>query len=210
MSHYHLEIIMPNSKKIESDIEKILMPFSENDEENRNAFYDWYSLGGRWTGEKIKAKYKPETLDAFYKDLIEKKVTVSGVQSGKQTLQPKDQIPMVDKLWNSYFPDGGSVCPLFDHFKADTESVDICSFLNIPEYLTAARVIIVNPEKTEAAFMIEDSFWNGVNFIDTKWDGKVKSAIEMYLNKIKRYKEEWVIKNTPNADWICVTVDYHS
>lgn len=220
--HYHLEVIMPPTSDISSALEEILKPFEENNEESRNQFWDGYVIGGRWAGEKESCRYDAEKLEKFYIKCQEANVTVSGVQCGKPDLSPASQIPMVDKMWNELFPteDGTIVaCPIFSHSNDQYDSndllaCDVCLVEEIPENLTASRVIVASANydesRLEAKFMTSDSIWNGVNHEDTTWDGKVKSVLVMYNKRLEMYKEEYVEKHTPKPNWICVTVDYHS
>lgn len=225
--HSHCEIIMPKTKNIGAAIDSILEPFSENKNYSDNSFWDFYVIGGRFAGQKEMCNYDSNKLDDFYKALNEKKITVTGLQCGKQTINPPEQIPEVDKLWNEFFPtENGEIvaCPIFSHSNDqydsdDLISCDICRVEEIPPKLFAARVIIAAPtimepkykeNKIEAVFMTCQNIWNGVNFEDTGWDGNVLTALETHKKKITHYKEEYKQKITPQPDWLCVTVDYHS
>ena len=221
--HYHCEIIMPPTKDIETALWQILEDFNENTEEpSGNEFWDFYVVGGRFAGTKETCGYAEEKISAFYEQLKEKKITVSGFQSGKQSLSPPSQIPVVDKLWNDFFPtENGEIvpCPLFEHSNNqydsnDLISYDICRFDEIPSKLSCERIIFAAPsydgKKTEATFMLCQSQWNGVNFMPIAWDGKVASAIEKFKDVLERYGEEYQEKCTPKDNWLCITVDYHS
>jgi hypothetical protein len=221
--HYHCEIIMPPSKNIQETIEKILEPFCEHNEERTgNEFWDYFVIGGRWAGTKQTCQYDAEKIEKFYQDLRDKKITVSGIQMGKQELKPASQIPMVDELWNKYFPtEDGTItaCPMFAHSNNqfdsnDLISCDISRFDEIPDGLTASRVIFAAPDyegkRIEGKFMLCEDQWNGMNHMPISWDGKVKSAIDMYLKSLSNYTDEYREKYTPEESWICVTVDYHS
>lgn len=223
--HYHMEIIMPPSKDIKKDIETILAPFDENhdaEEQTGNEFFDFFVIGGRWAGTKESCRYDADKLAQFYKELNEKKVTVSGLQCGKQTLSPESQIPMVDKMWNDFFPtENGEItpCPIFSHSNNQYDSndllaCDICRVDEIPENLTCSRIIFAGPNwddsKIKATFMLCDEQWNGVNHMKIDWDQNVKNSVEKCAARFSRYKDEYREKVTPKPDWICVTVDYHS
>ncbi|PHS61029.1 MAG: hypothetical protein COB09_18960 [Thalassobium sp.] len=220
--HMHLEIIMPPTDDVESSIKQILAPFDENGKDDccdpdPHAFWDFYVIGGRYAGEKKSQSFDKESLTAFYKDLNKNKITVSSLQCGKQKLEPSSQIPTVDKLWVKHFPDGGKVCPIFDHYNDQYEHSegypDIMTLKDTPENLEVHHVIIATPDwedKIAAHYMVENSVYNGVNYLDTKWDGTIKGALEMSAEKNKRYTEEAKEKYTPKDDWLVVTVDYHS
>lgn len=220
--HSHLEVIMPPSKDIQKDLGAIMEPFSKNNKEATHAFWDFFIIGGRWAGTKESCRYSPEKLEQFYKRMIDEQVTVSGLQCGKQTLDPDSQIPKVDKMWNDLFPtETGEItpCPIFSHSNNQYDSndllaCDICRVDEIPDTLVCSRVIIAGPNHDgtgiEAQFMLCDEQWNGFNHMKVDWDGKLPSALTKYAEKLKRYREEYVEKATPKPEWICVTVDYHS
>lgn len=224
--HYHCEIIIPPVKDIEQALYQVMCPFDENREDEeygRHAFWDYYVAGGRYAGKKELYTYNKEKLELFYKRIQDEKITFSSVTAGKQTVKPKSQIPIVDTIWNEFFPteDGTNVpCPLFSHSNNqydgdDLISCDICRVDEIPEKLKCARVIIAgqhwrDKNKLEAKFMICDSEWNGVNLVPIQWDTGVKTALEMYQEKFKKMERKYREKNEPKPNWLCITVDYHS
>lgn len=217
--HHHLEVIIPPTNNVEESLNQVLERFNEEykDEEGyitRSAFYDYYVLGGRWSGCKIEHLLGKDKIDKFTELLVKEKITVSGVVFGKETLKPESQIDKVNKLWNKFFPNSPvKECPLFDNYKNDYG--DVLPLGELPKTLTASRVIIAkqhweDPTKIEAEFMYATDLWNGVTFQDTNWNGNVKEALNEYTKKLKNMSEEFVKKNTPQDNWICVTVDYHS
>lgn len=221
--HYHLEIIMPPTEDVEAAIAQILKPFDENgsDEDgnlNLHPFWDFWIIGGRWAGEKLKAGLDQEQLKKFYDKLKEIKITVHGVQCGKQELAPASQIPDVDAVWCEFFPESNTkVCPLFNHYNDQYKNSDgypdVMTFDKMPDGLTAERVIIAAPDYEDtlnATFMIQQESWNGVTHIKADWDGKIKTAIEWHLKRLENYEGEYKRKSTPQDDWLVVTVDYHS
>lgn len=219
--HYHLEIIMPPTDDVEGAVKEIMSPFDENrsdeDEDGsdkQHVFWDWWQIGGRYSARKLRAEIGAAQLDAFHALMTERKVTVSGFQAGKPALEPVSQIPMVDQLWNETFPDSPiKQCPLFDHYKGTVGDVSLVS--ETPPGLTCAHLIVAvrspfNGDKLKAEVMLETSVWNGVNYIDTTWDGTVRAAIEFHEKHIDRYKPEVQEIYSIKPDWLCVTVDYHS
>jgi hypothetical protein len=224
--HYHLEIVMPPVPDVDKAVEQIMGPFDESPEDengedaNSHAFWDWYVIGGRWSGAKVECGLDEAQKNKFYAALKEKKVTVSGLQAGKQRLEPAAQIPMVDALFKKFFPDSPlRACPFFDHFNDQYKNSegfpDIMRLGDTPKALESSRLIIAKPHwedesLLEAAYMLEDETWNGINHQSTMWDSTVASALASYAGKISRYKPEYAEKVTPTDDWLCVTVDYHS
>ena len=218
MSHYHLEILMPPTDDVKAAVTQILAPFDEGldrDDEDANGhpFWDWWVIGGRWSGEKIVCAFSKERRDAFYAAMTEAKVTVSGIQCGKQTLQPAEQIAKVDAMWREHFPESPiKVCPLFDHYKGDIG--DVMKLEHVPDGLTASRVIVAAPNydgtKLEAVRMTEDEHWNGVSWIKTTWSGKFSDALAEHVKRLDGCADGYRDKCTPATDWLVVTVDYHS
>lgn len=193
--HYKLEIIMPPTDDVEGAVEKIMEPFSEYNEDSKHTFWDFYSIGGRWAGNKVEARIDPKILEEFYQWCKDEKITVSSVQCGKQTLSPADQIPKVDEKWQEMTGLDGP-CLIFDHAGSGYGSLDgdVCKLSELPEGYTASHVIIADNDG-RVLLMLEDLLWRGDN--GTDWDGKVQSAIDK-------------CEVTPTEDWLAVTVDYHS
>lgn len=210
---------MPPTDDVGAALEQILKPFDEQGQDedgtpNHNTFYDYFVLGGRWSGSKAEALIDRDRRKAFSAMLQEKNITVSGLQMGKPELAPASQIPVVDALWREWFPESGlSVCPLFAH-SGEQLSMDVCELSKLPAGLTAARVIVAGldykGEKLDAKYMTSEMIWNGVNFEDTKWDGTVQSALDEHIKRTKHWREDYREANTPKPDWLVVTVDYHS
>lgn len=217
--HSKLEVILAPNLDVEKTVEEVMAPFDENasdsEEYSGHGFWDWYVIGGRFSGDKLLAGYDQDKLKKFYELLSERKVTVSGVICGKETLQPESQRGMVDALWNEWFPpeDGVPVaCPLFDH-SPKVLSSDIAPLCNCLD-MTAHAVLVVGPKWTgegvEASFLIHRNVWNGVVYLDVDWDGKIGSAVEKCKKRLGNAKPDFAAARMPQDDWLCVTVDYHS
>lgn len=216
--HYHCEIVMPKCDDYIQQIEKIMAPFREgNDGEDASShqFWDWYQIGGRWSGNKLRARLGEDRIDEFCAELNRRQVTVSGLQWGKQELSPASQIPEVDALWREWFPNSGSdACLLFKH-AGDVLPLDACSFEEAPLDMKCERVIVAGPRwnddnTLEAASMQQADFWNGVNHCPTTWDGTLRQAIERHAERLSSYKDEYRERHTVRPDWLVVTIDYHS
>lgn len=211
--HYHLEVVMPPTADIDKSLISILAPFSEDNEDASCAFWDWWQIGGRWSGAKQEAAFPQEKLDAFRQWLTDEGVTVSGLQFGKHELSPADQIPKVDAKWREMFGVTGP-CTMFRHSNANEKTLagDVCQLGEVSQ-ITASRVIIAGPAYeggVEACFMIEREYWNGVTHVTTAWDGTLQSALTMWKDKCANYGDEWREAHTPKSDWLVVTVDYHT
>jgi len=218
--HYHCEIVMPSGFDIEQSIKEIMEPFDEKAEERNHPFWDWWVIGGRWSGSKLEARLDPEKLEKFGDHLREIGITCSGLRAGKQELNPPEQIPVVDKLWQEWFPESGiKVCPLFKHANDQYSNLslidgDIATLGAVSTNLKAAHVILAardyDNKKMEATFMVTEDVWNGCNHQKTEWNGTLKHALELFSEKSESYSDSYKERATPRPDWLVVTVDYHS
>lgn len=226
--HYHCEIIIPPTTDIETSIRTVLKQFDENMSENEecsrsHAFWDFWVIGGRFAGHHLLAQYEKAKIDAFYEWCDAEKITVSSFRAGKQSLEPKTQIPKVDAKWNEMFPSQAPIpCPLFAHsndqYARNGElsgmlPQDVITLKDLPLNLECSRVIVAEINykgQLEAKFMLVDDAWNGCNYMKVDWDGKVLTALEKYREKCKHYAADIAEKRMPKGDWLVVTVDYHS
>ena len=216
--HTHLEIIMPRgyATNEEDAATAILARFDEDGkgkDRSRDPFWDYWNIGGRWSGTKLMHKLGRDRIAAFRKELADRRVTVSGVQFGKRTLRPASQIPMVDGLWREAFPDSGiNQCPIFDHYTGT--SGDIMRLADCPRDLLCEHVIIAGPDydgkKLEAKYMLRTRIYNGVAYQNTTWDGTIGAALDGWEQYWQDCDKEYRAKMAPTDDWIVVTVDYHS
>lgn len=217
--HYRLEIIMPPTEDIEGAISEIMSPFDENmdpdDGENclDHSFWDWWVIGGRWSGSKLTDCFDQDKKEKFFQRLRDLEIKVHGVVCGKQDIVD-EHIEIVDKAFKEFFPESGfEHCPFFGHAGSRLAG-DIMRFGDVNlDKVTASRVIFAGPgykDKLKALEMYQTEFWNGVSFCKAEWRGSLSDALKMYMKYIYAYKEETKNKITPKEDWLCVTVDYHS
>lgn len=235
--HYHMELVMPPVKDIVRDkfiIDRIMEPFEEEHEEDSvessgHPFFDWYVIGGRWAGDKLLQSLDKDKLDQFEKWMQDEGITVSGLIFGKQELKPSDQINRVDAKWNEMFPrdDGEKVaCPMFKHsndqYGKDGDGTldgDICN-LKDAMHVRCERVMIAVPDlilwsgewsgDLKAGYMISKDMWNGVNHVDTLWDGKLATAIEEYKKGLESGNPKRKEACEPKDNWLAITIDYHT
>lgn len=199
--HYSMEVIMPPApvSEIPDILAKALSSFEEVGD-NQYGFWDFWVLGGRFSGRKLNFKIPNDQLRAFEAELINRKVLVSDVVCGKETLVP-EFIPIVDKLWTEMVPGFGDVCPLFDHYNDNT--ADITLLFDTPLNMNCSRVMILGND-FHPKFMVVDEIYNGVNLEKTSWEGTLVNALELFSEHYS-YQPELVGK-----DRLCVTVDYHN
>jgi len=207
--HYHMEVILPNTTDVKGSLNKFLEQFSENNEDSRTGFWDWWQIGGRYSASKAEALCDPQKLAEFYEELKKQKVTVSGLTWGKQELSPPSQEAFVDGLWLKYFPDSPMKhAPMFKHSGQEIGVMDICKVLEVPPLLNAYSVLICNDE--DAATLLHKEMWNGCTHQKTEFNGNVSEAIAKHNESLKNYSDEYRERSIVRPDWLCVTVDYHS
>lgn len=231
--HHHCEIVIPPTMDISAAITSIMKPYCEHSDDDKqsdrkHAFWDFWVVGGRWAGNKLMAKYDPAKIDAFYEWLKAEKITISGVQFGKQELSPTSQIPKVDAKWNEMFPSAQFMpCPIFRHSNnqhgdglSGSLPGDVQRLSDVPERVTCSHVIFAGPSwesdtqkrtgPLAATFMLTETAWNGCNHMRVDWDGTFRSALAKYRENLEHYTEEYKVLVNPKDDWLVVTVDYHS
>jgi hypothetical protein len=225
--HYHCEIVLPaETEDIEAAVKTVMHPFRENDrtddDDCLDSFWDFYVLGGRFAGRKQLAALDQQKVDAFNEWCLLELITCHGFRCGKQSLHPSSQIEKVDAKWNELFPqaDGTKVaCPIFSHSNdqyarngaesgmlvGDISKLGESGAVKCCRVIIASRLLDKDAKPTghlEAKFMLTKTAWNIVNHMPVRWDGTIGGAIEQFV--------EYSAAATPNDDWICVTVDYHS
>ena len=215
--HMRLEVIMPPTSDVGGALDEVLKPYDEgigcNDEDedaccNPHAFWDWWQIGGRFSGQKIYKMVDQERLDAFYALLNERGVTVSGIVFGKQTLRPESQAPMVDALWREHFPEMPfEACPLFDH-AGESLPGDVTKLAGCRGQ-SCSHLIVADGEG-RSTLMLQKEIWNGATHQKTAWDGTIASALQQLEGTFSHCRPEWVGPRRPTDDWLVVTVDYHS
>ncbi len=215
--HYHLEIIMPPTEKIDEEISRILAPFDEGKEDSRNAFWDWYQIGGRFTGDH-------DGFDAASdENNIEKCDLCAGTGFRADDVGNRAREAEATYICNGCGKrqEGGtwthSEFGAGKRLKWPTQWArykgDIIPLRDLKPTQTAFRVIIAAPNHAgtgmEAVFMAAKDNWNGASFDESKWDGSIAEAIEKHKERAKNYRDEYAEKVTPTDDWIAVSIDYH-
>jgi hypothetical protein len=199
------------SDYVSRSVYQVMTRFAREGEEHPD-WWDWYVIGGRRSGEHIRAGLPEDKLKEFCEELERRNVTVSVHRFGKEELIPKKQEASVDALWREFFPGAGDKCLLFRHSDSQwsdsgEESVDVMPVGQLPKGLSAHTLIVAGPDwsdkhKLRAHFMLHKKVWNGCNLQATDWDGNVLKGIELA-------NEDHYVKKSVTAEWLAVTVDYH-
>ena len=198
------------------------------------AFWDWYVIGGRFAGSKLRKKVildvGQEAFDRMWDKLDERGPMCSGVVAGKQSIvKPEDQ-EFADNLWRE-LSGRDEPNPYFEHSNnqyapglAGTLPMDICRLSEVPENHTCRRVVFatqrqkyvedrepggrfVAQDRIKPFFMLSAEIWNGFTFEETAWDKTFKSALELYRKQGECINQEFC----PQArdDWWVISVDAH-
>ena len=210
MSHEWLEIIMPGCDDIEVAIATILKPYNlnESNPDGDYRFWDFYDIGGRFSGRKLRENLDQERLDKFGAAMDELHLTVHGVQWGKPKLEPASQQEQVDRLWQEFFPDCPvKACPYFQH--AGPSLVGDVLFLSEVKDAHPFRLIIANSEG-RVVYRLEKKIYNGTIFQETDWSGSLREGLGKFEEYASVFTPEYRAEVTPQDDWLVVTVDYHS
>jgi hypothetical protein len=48
--HFFVGVIIPNQDNVQNSVASLLAPYDENIENNKDAHWDWWEIGGRWDG----------------------------------------------------------------------------------------------------------------------------------------------------------------
>ena len=107
------------------------------------------------------------------------------------------------KFWD-FYEIGGR----YENLKSKM-GTDICSLDLFDKSQTCYHIMIVGRDE-HWLFQYKQDIWNGSNFQKITWDGTINGAFDEYRKSMETYKDDYVARNTPTADWIAVTVDYHS
>lgn len=215
--HFHLEIIMPHTENLEAEISRILAPFDEGSEESRNAFWDWYQIGGRWTGTKD--GFDP----ASDENNVERCEICQGTgfradEVGKRAREAEATYTCNGcGKWNEGGKWTHSEFGAGKRLKWPTAWAqykgDIMPLRDVKKDQKAFRVIIAGMNHAgtgmEAVFMACRENWNGVSFDESSWDGTIESALEKHRDRAKNYRAEYAERITPTDEWIAVSIDYH-
>lgn len=183
--HYHCEIWLPEipeNTTLEELIQTEMAPFIEeyNEEtEELSGWWDWYALGGRWTGAHD--GYEPAKDPANYAPC--KYCSGTGVRPGSSYFDGTDK-PGCNVCNNKYqhtFP-GQAL-----NFRFQPHAGDIIPISQLSEDFTCYRLIA--GERMYIAERFNDELPPGEKF-ETIWDGNVKKVLG-------------------DARGFLVTVDYH-
>ena len=193
--HYHAEVyVPPNTTDLEAFVKEAMAPHHEEyHDEVHNSFWDWYQIGGRWTGEKD-PNYDP-TKDP--QNAEECRLCLgTGFRNDPQGVQSRSEdqtytcngcgkYDETTKTWgHTNIGPGRSVkWPTeWAKFKGDIMPISV-----VPRDLKCFTLIVGDQ-------VFHQEAWNGDDFVKTEFDGLV-------IPKLKELEIN---------DGHLVTVDYHT
>lgn len=173
--HYHAEVYLEKNEKVEEQIAALMAPYDENEVIGQDTFWDWYQIGGRWTGAHT--DYDPYTDPAnsekcdicggtgFRNDQLgrdqraeDPTYTCNGCgeyDRESQTWKHGPFGPGISLVWSTNFkPYAGDILPIAD----------------VKDDLSCATLIV-----GRSVFHVEK--WNGDTFEKTDFDGNVKARL---------------------------------
>lgn len=166
--HYHAEVWLPHNRNVEEQIDNALAQFNESES---CGFWDWYQIGGRWTG--VHTGYDP------YEDINNYEVCKlckgtgdrdDWVHYDKGERKFKDKWAEECNGCNSCF--GNGIAPVWttDFQPYDGDIIPVSEISN----KLCCHTLIIKGQ----AYHWEE--WDGKDFIKTDFDGKVKAMLKKH------------------------------
>lgn len=182
--HYHAEVWISDKENVQAQITNIMEPHRED--EDREGFWDWYQIGGRWKGVHA-PDYDPEKDESHlvtceicngtgdrpgwvHYENGERKFADSWAEdmNGCNSCRGKGQRMTWPTQWQPH-------------------DQDVCPVAELPEGLTCGTLIVGDQ-------LYQQEVWTGHAFEDTDFDGAVQPVLD----------------RLGVTDGYLVTVDYHS
>jgi len=169
--HYHCEVYLERlPKDVFEAVSKVMEPYELWFDEatgERHGFWDWFVVGGQWSGAHTIATLDPSKIEKFYKICEEKRLFWCGVKSPKKVQEAKRREEFL-KLFPGF---EGPIPTCRDRYKDDGYVDDVVSVGRVSPRLTCYTLIL--PDE-----VLHYKVWTGVDFCRTDFDGYVKKALE--------------------------------
>ena len=191
--HYHTEVWIERQEDYIEQVRKTLHGLHEED----GGFYDWYVIGGRWSGEHtrwlLKNKFGSRKIDRI-NDEFDKKYGWWENHENTREIRAK-QYEEVFRKYISKKEYDGMIPAWRDTYKDDGYEDDIIAVSEIPKKFFGCYTLVLsergNKWENERRYF-HTEVYNGSTFQDTKFNPRE------ILTKHNIY------------DGFLVTVDYHS
>lgn len=225
--HAVAEIIIPPTKDIKASITTVMEYFIEEDDKGEKPkgghadWWDFWEIGGRFSGRKIECKIDPNKLTQFNEFLKDQNITVSPVTCGKHGIERVD-ICTVATIPDELTCDRLIIAGLEPNFEEWSRNFDLAKaefgvgvteesfFHQHPRWNEARRKADDVTPKTELCVqrMWLLSYWNTVEWQPTAFEGNVKKALADMRTQ-PRLSDEYPWCGWED-DYLVVTVDYHN
>lgn len=182
--HYHAEVYLKklNGRPI-FDVVSGLM----NRGVKAKVGWDWFVVGGRWSGDKILGKLDPEKVKAFFIEFEKRGYNWTSSQHSDEERRRDSS-----NLFMEFFPDFKGEIPVWrDQYRHEGGEGDVCKVADLPETFSCHTLIFPGKHRAE---VLQTEEWNGEKFVKTPFKGDVVAEL----------------KSRGLADGYLVTVDYHS
>ena len=190
--HYHAEVWVPEKENYKQQVDKTLANFSEDN----GGFYDWYVIGGRWSGEhtlwSLKKKFGARKINKI-NDEFDSKFGWWTNKDNSNELRAKQYEEVFRKHISKEQYDGPMIA-WRDNYKEDGYKDDIIALVDIPwEYFSCYTLVLSERGKgfENRTQYFQSEVWNGSTFQKAEYDPR----------KILETKDIFT--------GFLVTVDYH-
>lgn len=192
--HYHCEVWIPKKDKWRSQVVSALRGL----EEDKDGFYDWYVIGGRWSGEhsvwQIQKECGADTLKKIH-DEFEKEFGWWTNKDNDEHKRAKQYEEVFRRHISKAQWDKEPLPGWRDTYKQDGFDDDIIAVADIPwEFFTCYTFVLSarGKEYVDARKYWHSEIWNGSTHQESQYD----------VRKI--------LKEHKCSGGYLVTVDYHS
>ncbi len=169
--HYHCEVYLDRlPKDVFKAVLKIMEPYRERFDEaagDYHGFWDWFVIGGRWSGAHTEAALDPEKIKKFYEICEEKGLFWYGAKNPKKVQEARRREEFL-KLFPGF---KGPIPTCRDVYKDDGYADDVVPVEEVSSRLTCYTLILPNE-------ILHHEVWTGWGFCKTDFDGNVKKALE--------------------------------
>jgi len=169
--HFHCEVYFKERPKdVLKAVSKVMEPYRERFDTATDeyvGFWDWWVIGGRWSGAHTKMKLDPEKLRTFYRVCEEKGLFWIGSENPEEVQEGKRREEFL-----RLFPDfKGPIPTCRNVYKEDGYSDDIAPVEEVTPQLKCYTLVLPGG-------VLRCEIWDGHEFRKTDFDGYVKKALE--------------------------------
>jgi len=167
--HFHCEVYFKERPKdVLKAVSEVMRPFRERFNEVRSGFWDWWVIGGRFSGVHTETKLDPRKLKEFYRICKEKGLFCYGSENPEEVQKARRREEFL-RLFPGF---KGPIPSCRDAYKEDGYPDDVVPVEEITGRLRCYTLIL-------SGEVLHLEVWDGNEFRKTDFDGYVKKALEM-------------------------------